>query len=105
MDITANPFPQGGPDDDGGIVQSATIANRRGLHARAAAKFVKLAGQFQAQVMVSNRGIEVSGISIMGLMMLAAAPGCTIEIKAAGSEALAAVSALVALVDAKFDED
>jgi phosphocarrier protein len=87
------------------IAKSATIANRRGLHARAAAKFVKLAGQFNAQLLVSNRGTEVSGISIMGLMMLAAAPGCTIEIKGRGPDGPAAVDALVALVDAKFDED
>lgn len=87
------------------VTRSATIANRRGLHARAAAKFVKLAGQFKAPVLVSNRGTEVSGLSIMGLMMLAAAPGCTIEIKGSGSDGQAAVDALVALVDAKFDEE
>ena len=107
MDITANPTPDGTAGDEAGtgVARSATIANRRGLHARAAAKFVKLAGQFQAEILVSNRGIEVSGISIMGLMMLAAAPGCTIEIKGTGSDADLAVNALVALVDAKFDED
>ena len=93
--------------DQGGDWQSrsATICNRRGLHARAAAKFVKLAGSFNATLLVSNRGTEVSGLSIMGLMMLAAAPGCTIEIKGKGPDAAAAVEALVALVDAKFDED
>jgi phosphocarrier protein HPr len=87
------------------LSRTATIANRRGLHARAAAKFVKLAGQFDAQLLVSNRGTEVSGLSIMGLMMLAAAPGCTIEIKGRGPDGDRAVEALVALVDAKFDED
>jgi len=94
-------------DADQGAWQSrtATIANRRGLHARAAAKFVKLAGQFNAQLLVSNRGTEVSGLSIMGLMMLAAAPGCTIEIKGRGPEGDKAIDALVALIDAKFDED
>ena len=85
--------------------RSATICNRRGLHARAAAKFVKLAGTFNATLMVSNRGTEVSGLSIMGLMMLAAAPGCTIEIKGRGPEGDKALQALVALVDAKFDEE
>lgn len=87
------------------LIRNATIANRRGLHARAAAKFVKLAGQYNATLLVSNRGTEVSGLSIMGLMMLAAAPGCTIEIKGSGPQGVEAVEALVALVDAKFDED
>jgi phosphocarrier protein HPr len=85
--------------------RTATIVNRRGLHARAAAKFVKLAGSFNAQLLVSNRGTEVSGLSIMGLMMLAAAPGCTIEIKGKGPDGDKALEALVALVDAKFDEE
>ena len=92
-------------EESGWRTASATIANRRGLHARAAAKFVKLAGTFNAQLLVSNRGTEVSGLSIMGLMMLAAAPGCTIEIKGRGPDGTRAVEALVALVDAKFDED
>jgi phosphocarrier protein len=87
------------------LIMSATIANRRGLHARAAAKFVKLAGQYNATLLVSNRGTEVSGLSIMGLMMLAAAPGCTIEIKGRGPQGQEAVEALIALVEAKFDED
>ena len=91
--------------DENWLIRNATIANRRGLHARAAAKFVKLAGQYNAQLLVSNRGTEVSGLSIMGLMMLAAAPGCTIEIKGRGPQGTEAVEALVALVDAKFDED
>jgi len=85
--------------------RTALIANRRGLHARAAAKFVKLAATFNAQVTVGHRGTEVSGISIMGLMMLAAAPGCSIEISAQGPDAQAALDALTDLVDRKFDED
>jgi phosphocarrier protein len=87
------------------IARSATISNRRGLHARASAKFVKLAGQYNATLLVSNRGTEVSGLSIMGLMMLAAAPGCTIEIKGRGPQGEEAVNALIALIEAKFDED
>ena len=87
------------------LVRTALISNRRGLHARAAAKFVKLAGQFDAQIEVSNRGTSVSGRSIMGLMMLAAAPGCTIELRGQGEQATAALDALVALIEAKFDED
>ena len=87
------------------LVRNATIANRRGLHARAAAKFVKLAGLYNATMLVSHRGTEVSGLSIMGLMMLAAAPGCTIEIKTRGPQGQEAIDALIALVEAKFDED
>jgi phosphocarrier protein len=103
MDIPTDP--SAAAADTGEVCRSATITNRRGLHARAAAKFVKLASQFQAQVVVSNRGIEVSGLSIMGLMMLAAGPGCSIEIKGTGADATEAVEALGALIDAKFDED
>ena len=87
------------------LPRNATIANRRGLHARAAAKFVKLAATFDAQVTVGHRGTEVSGLSIMGLMMLAAAPGCCIEMKATGAQAVEALDALCDLVDRKFDED
>jgi phosphocarrier protein len=81
------------------------IANSRGLHARAAAKFVKLAETFDADVTVCNRGQEVSGRSIMGLMMLAASPGTTIEIRASGAAAIDALTALGQLVDDKFHED
>jgi phosphocarrier protein HPr len=83
----------------------ATICNQRGLHARAAARFVKMAGQFDAEVRVRKNGAEVSGRSIMGLMMLAAAPGSVIELTATGREAQAAVAALASLVECKFDED
>ncbi|HIJ64089.1 MAG TPA: HPr family phosphocarrier protein, partial [Rhodospirillaceae bacterium] len=85
------------------LTARVTIANRRGLHARAAAKFVKLAGQFSAEIQVNNRGTEVSGLSIMGLMMLAAGPGTTIEIRCRGEDGAAALAALAALVDGKFD--
>jgi phosphocarrier protein HPr len=87
------------------LVRTALIGNRRGLHARAAAKFVKLAATFDAQVIVSHRGTEVSGLSIMGLMMLAAAPGCSIELRVGGNQAEEAMAALYDLVDRKFDED
>jgi phosphocarrier protein len=93
------------PISENAICRSATITNMRGLHARAAAKFVKLAAQFKAQVLVSHRGTEVSGLSIMGLMMLAAGPGCTVELKGDGDEAANAVSALVQLIEDKFGED
>ncbi len=81
------------------------IVNRRGLHARAAAKFVQTVAEFAAEVTVIKDGMSVSGSSIMGLMMLAAAPGCEIEIRATGPEADKAVEALRRLIDAKFDED
>lgn len=81
------------------------IVNKRGLHARAAAKFVKLAETFTAKISVTKGDATVSGRSIMGLMMLAAAPGCTIHVTAEGVDAGAAVEAIAKLVDDKFDED
>ena len=91
------------------MTQTATrtvdIINKRGLHARASAKFVKMASGFDAEVRVSKDGQTVDARSIMGLMMLAAGPGCCIEIEAEGSEASAAVEALAELVSARFDEE
>ena len=85
--------------------KTVTIVNRRGLHARAAARFVKECGLFDADVTVERNGTRVSGVSIMGLMMLAAAPGSEIEICAEGPEADAVLLALVQLVEEKFGED
>ena len=82
----------------------ATICNQRGLHARAAARFVKTAGQFDAEVRVRKNGAEVSGRSIMGLMMLAAASGTAVEITATGRDAANAVETLARLIECKFDE-
>lgn len=82
----------------------ATIVNRRGLHARAAAKFVKTAEQFRAEIEVAKDGVVVPGTSIMGLMTLAAATGSTLEIAARGPEARAALDTLLALIAAGFDE-
>jgi len=87
------------------VRRRVTICNQKGLHARAAAKFVKLAEGFDAQVTVEKNETRVPGCSIMGLMMLAAGPGCDIEIEANGPEAEAAVEALAKLVAGKFDED
>ena len=84
---------------------NVTIVNRRGLHARAAAKFVETAGKFGAAVEVSRCGQIVSGRSIMGLMMLAAGPGSDIGIAAEGSDCTEALSALRDLVENGFDED
>ncbi len=84
---------------------SLQISNRRGLHARASAKFVTLATQYDALVTVSKDGSDVLGTSIMGLMMLAAAPGDFIEVRAEGADADVALAALVELVNGKFGED
>lgn len=85
--------------------RTCLIANRRGLHARAAARFVKTAARFDADVAVSCNGTRVSGLSILGLMMLAAGPGSEIEIETAGADAGTALAALAALVDNGFHED
>ena len=85
--------------------RSVDICNARGLHARASAKFVKLAALYEAEVKVSKDGHTVDAQSIMGLMMLAAGPGCTLEISAEGRQAEEAVAALAALVSDRFDEE
>lgn len=84
---------------------TADICNSRGLHARASAKFVKLATGFDADIHVIRDGVTVNALSIMGLLMLGAGNGCTIEIMARGVEAQAAVAALAELVARRFDED
>jgi len=88
-----------------GASRTVEIVNKRGLHARASAKFVKLASGFDAEVRVSKDGQTVDARSIMGLMMLAAGPGCCIDIEAEGDQAAEAVAALADLVSGKFDED
>ncbi|MFV3076646.1 HPr family phosphocarrier protein [Niveispirillum fermenti] len=87
------------------LSRTVLIRNRRGLHARAAAKFVRLAGEYDAQVEVERCDNIVSGVSIMGLMMLAASIDTTIKIRAAGRQAREALDALTILVDDKFGED
>ena len=89
----------------GALRRYLAIANKRGLHARAAAKFVRTAGQFDAVVRVSFKGQEVSGLSIMGLMMLAAGIGSQIELACSGRQASDAMAALSALVESKFGEE
>ena len=81
------------------------IKNKLGLHARAAAKFVKLATGFDAKISVTRSGQTVSGNSIMGLMMLAASPGSEVKLSATGRQAEAAITALMALIENKFEED
>ena len=85
--------------------RTVEIINKRGLHARASAKFVKLAADFDAEVTVSRDGQSVDARSIMGLMMLGAGPGSMLEFSAEGSQADEALDALCELVSARFEED
>ena len=88
-----------------GLLQrDLTIVNKRGLHARAAARFVQCAEGFDAEIAVTKDGNTVGGTSIMGLMMLAAAPGSTILVEAEGPQAQAALDALAHLVADRFGE-
>ena len=87
------------------LIRRVIIVNRRGLHARAAARFVETAHQFDADIRVSRDGTEVSGSSIMDLMMLAASTGVELELRIEGREAAPAMSALVRLIEEKFHED
>jgi len=84
---------------------TADICNTRGLHARASAKFVKLASSFEAEIQVTREGTTVDARSIMGLLMLGAGIGSTIDISAEGSDAEDAIAALTDLVARRFDED
>ena len=84
---------------------TADICNTRGLHARASAKFVKLASSFEAEIRVTRDGSIVDARSIMGLLMLGAGNGCVIDIAAEGVDAEAAVAALADLVARRFEED
>jgi len=85
--------------------RTVLIENRRGLHARASAKFVTLASSHSAQVEVEKDGSKVAGTSIMGLMMLGAAQGDTVTISASGEGAEQALDALCGLVENKFGEE
>ncbi|MBX7248579.1 MAG: HPr family phosphocarrier protein [Caulobacteraceae bacterium] len=85
--------------------RTVEICNERGLHARASAKFVKAASAFQSEVKVVKDGVAVDALSIMGLLMLGAGPGSTIDIEAEGPDADTAVETLSALVQCRFDEE
>jgi phosphocarrier protein len=95
----------GSPAKDSPVVRDIEIINKKGLHARASAKFVQTAEQFNAAITVTRGHESVGGTSIMGLMMLAAGPGVTIHISATGKEAAAAVDALCSLIAARFGEE
>jgi phosphocarrier protein HPr len=94
-----------GADDDRAVVRVVEIRNKKGLHARASAKFVQTVERFDADVRVTRGTETVGGTSIMGLMMLAAGPGTTITIEAKGKEAADVVEALAALVAGRFTEE
>ena len=96
--------PDAAPSDPSVLLRSLLIVNRRGLHARAAAKFVTLAERFGASVEVEKDGQSVSARSIMGLMLLGAGKGASITLRAEGWDAKEAMDALSALVEAGFDE-
>jgi phosphocarrier protein HPr len=87
------------------LVRAFLICNKRGLHARASAKFVQTVEKFDAEVRVTRGGETVGGTSIMGLMMLAAAPGSSITVEAAGNQAHEVMEALASLIGSRFGED
>ncbi len=90
---------------EGAVVRKLSICNRKGLHARASAKFVQTVEKFDADVRVMRGNETVGGTSIMGLMMLAASPGCSITVEATGKQATEVVEALTKLIDSRFGED
>ena len=92
------------PLREGAVVRELTICNKKGLHARASARFVQTVEKFDAEVRVMRCGEIVGGTSIMGLMMLAASPGTTITVEATGKEAAEVIEALTALIESRFGE-
>jgi len=105
-DDDATPENETGPSvPPGAVSREIPIINKRGLHARASAKFVQLVERFNAEVWVTRGNETVGGTSIMGLMMLSAGPGTTITVSAIGPEAEAAVDAITELVASKFNEE
>jgi phosphocarrier protein len=100
-----NARPDAPSSPSGTVTREIPIINKRGLHARASAKFVKMVEQFDAEVLVTRGSETVGGTSIMGLMMLSAGPGTSITVSATGPDAEAAVAALAELVGSKFNEE
>jgi len=87
------------------VQRTVQIVNRMGFHARPAAEFVKLAGQFVSDIWVSKDGLDVNGKSIMGVLMLAAEQGSLLVIRAEGADAGNAIDALASLIDRGFEEE
>jgi phosphocarrier protein HPr len=105
-DDAPSPENEAGPSiPQDAVSRELPIINKRGLHARASAKFVQMVERFNAEVWVTRGGETVGGTSIMGLMMLSAGPGTTIIVSAAGPEAQAALDAITELVASKFNEE
>jgi phosphocarrier protein HPr len=105
-DDVPSPEHEAGPSvPPGAVSRELPIINKRGLHARASAKFVQMVERFDAEVWVTRGGETVGGTSIMGLMMLSAGPGTSIVVSAIGSEAQAAIDAITDLVASKFNEE
>ena len=100
--MSASPDQQ---QSSGAIVRELPIINKRGLHARASAKFVQMAEKYDAEITFTRNGESVGGTSIMGLMMLAAGIGTTITVAAKGREAQAAIDAITELLANKFGEE
>jgi phosphocarrier protein HPr len=95
----------GQPTDQPAIIRELEICNKKGLHARASAKFVQTVERYDAEVKVKRGSESVGGTSIMGLMMLSAGPGTTIKVSAIGPDADAVVNAIAELVESKFNEE
>ena len=104
-DATAPENSAGASVPEGAVSREIPIINKRGLHARASAKFVQMVERFNAEVWVTKGNETVGGTSIMGLMMLSAGPGTSIVVSATGPEAEAAINALTDLVASKFNEE
>jgi len=105
-DDAASPEHDAGPSvPPGAVSREISIINKRGLHARASAKFVQMVERFNAEVWVTRGSETVGGTSIMGLMMLSAGPGTSIVVSAVGPEAEAAIAAITELVGSKFNEE
>jgi phosphocarrier protein HPr len=105
-DDGAAPDTSSGPGiPEGAVSRELPIINKRGLHARASAKFVQMVERFDAEVWVTKGSETVGGTSIMGLMMLAASPGYSIRVTASGPEALEVMDALEQLVASRFGEE
>ena len=98
-------IPSGPSIPEGALSRELPIINKRGLHARASAKFVQMVERFEAEIWVTKGSETVGGTSIMGLMMLSAGPGTSIVVSAAGPQAQAALDAITELVAAKFNEE
>jgi phosphocarrier protein len=92
------------PEDDAVMTKEFFVSNKLGIHARPAALFVKTANRFQCEVFVEKDGERVNGKSIMGLMLLAAGPGCKLTVHAEGADALHALTEIENLINRKFDE-